>query len=266
MSEAEGHDRLRPSGGFRKLRAFQTTTVIYDGTVAFCDRFIRSNKQCEQMTQAARTGRQNIGEGSRANAVSGESEHKLTNVSRSSLDELLLDYEDYLRQKKHRQWKKEDSEALEVRNVAKRNDRMELTAEHYARWLESDDPALRANCLICLIHQANYLLDQLLTRQQQDLIKQGGFREQLTAARLEERDRQRGLPPQPKEQAPACPKCNKPMRLRTARKGANAGSQFWGCTGYPECKGTMNFTGKKDPTDRTDLSDPADKSDTPHAS
>jgi four helix bundle suffix protein len=239
--QSKGHGRLRPSGGYRELRAFQTTTVIYDGTVAFCDKFIRSHKLADQLIGAARSGRQNIGEGSRASAVSAESELKLVNVARASQDELLMDYEDFLRQNKHRQWNKNDTEAMEVRVLAKRPDDVPLEYKDYARWLDHVDPAQRANCLICLIHQANYLLDRLITRLEQDIIRQGGYREQLTAARLTERDRQKGLPAQPKEQAPPCPLCQKAMRLRTARQGANAGSQFWGCTGYPECKGTRKY-------------------------
>lgn len=268
MSEGgntDEHRRLRPSGGYRDLRAFQTTTVIYDGTVAFCDKFIRSHKLHDQMTGAARSGRQNIGEGSRANAVSAESELKLVNVARASQDELLMDYEDFLRQKKHRQWKKDDPEAMEVRAMAKRPGNAPLIYADYTRWLDHEDPTQRANCLICLIHQANYLLDHLLVRLERDIIEQGGFREQLTAARLAERDRQQGLPPQPTEPALPCPLCRKPMRLRTARQGATAGNQFWGCTGYPECKGTRKYylesgEDRTDMTDTPDETDPSDKS------
>ncbi|MCW5898952.1 MAG: four helix bundle suffix domain-containing protein [Flavobacteriales bacterium] len=269
----EDPGRLRPSGGFRKLRAFQTTTVIYDGTVAFCDKFIRSHKLADQMIGAARSGRQNIGEGSRANATSAESELKLVNVARSSQDELLLDYEDYLRQKRHRQWHKDDPEAMAVRVVAKVPDNRELTYTDYAHWLDHDDPAVRANCLICLIHQANFLLDRLITRLEQDIIQHGGHREQLTAARLAERDRQQGRPVVPKEETPNCPQCGKAMRLRTAKQGGNAGSQFWGCSGYPECKGTRKYQpGSDDRTnqakrpDGTDPADEADLSDTPDQS
>lgn len=254
--------RLRPSGGYRNLRAFQTTTVIYDGTVAFCDRFIRSHKLHDQMTGAARSGRQNIGEGSRAGAVSAESELKLVNVARASQDELLMDFEDFLRQKQLRQWGKDDAEAIAVRSVAKREGDAPLEYKDYARWLDHEDPGQRANCLICLIHQANYLLDRLISRLEQNIIQHGGYREQLTAKRLEERDRQQGLPPPPKEPAPACPQCGKTMRLRTARQGSNSGSQFWGCSGYPECRGTRNAqvpstevgrAGRSDRTDSTDL-------------
>lgn len=97
--------RLRPSGGYRELRSFQTSTLIYDGTVSFCERFVNPRSRThDQMVQAARSGRQNIAEGSRAGATSSKSETHLTNVTRASLDELLLDFEDFLRQRKLIQW------------------------------------------------------------------------------------------------------------------------------------------------------------------
>ena len=92
--------RLRAGGGYRKLRSFQTATIIYDGTVSFCRRFVdRRSRTHDQMVPAARSGRQNIAEGSRAGATSSKSETHLTNVARASLDELLLDFEDFLRQR-----------------------------------------------------------------------------------------------------------------------------------------------------------------------
>lgn len=92
--------RIRPSGGYRSLRSFRTTTVIYDATVRFCERFLNArSRTVDQMVQAARSGRQNIAEGSRASAASSQTELRLVNVARASLDELLLDYEDYLRQR-----------------------------------------------------------------------------------------------------------------------------------------------------------------------
>lgn len=233
--------RLRPGGGYRALRAFQTTTVIYDGTVFFCEKFITRRRLFDQMTEAARSGRQNIGEGSRAGVVSAESELKLVNVARASQDELLMDYEDFLRQRKLRQWKKDDPETMEVRAVAINSPNTPLEYKDYARWLDHEDPAVRANCLISLIHQANYLLDKLVTRMEKDIIQKGGYREQLTAARSAERDRQTGRPVVPAEEVPNCAECGKPMRLRTAKQGSYAGSQFWGCSGYPECKGTRKY-------------------------
>jgi four helix bundle protein len=120
MSESTPHKRLRPSGGYRTLRSFQAATVIYDATVSFCERFIdKRSRLVDQMVQAARSGRQNIAEGSRASATSSQTELRLVNVARASLDELLLDYEDFLRQRGKRQWAKDDAGAKAVRAVGK---------------------------------------------------------------------------------------------------------------------------------------------------
>jgi restriction system protein len=111
-------NRIRPSGGYRRLRSFQTATVVYDATVSFCARFVdQRSRMVDQMVQAARSGRQNIAEGSRASATSTQTELRLVNVARASLDELLLDYEDFLRQRGLRQWEKDDPQAREVREV-----------------------------------------------------------------------------------------------------------------------------------------------------
>lgn len=246
--------RLRPSGGYRQLRSFQTATIIYDATVLFCDRFVdKRSRTSDQMVQAARSGRQNIAEGSRAAAISSQTELRLVSVARSSLDELLLDYEDFLRQRKFHPWDKDSPEALAVRNVGRpQNDSPELSAPtdagdrarwaHYAPWLEHTNPSMPANALICLIHQTNYLLDRQIAALERGFIAEGGYSEQLAAARMAERERQRNHPsdqtdrPNPKE--PDCPQCGKPMALRTARKGPKAGTQFWGCTAFPACKGT----------------------------
>jgi restriction system protein len=120
MSE-QAHRRLRPSGGYRKLHSFRTTTVIYDATVSFCERFVPArSRTVDQMVQAARSGRQNIAEGSRASATSSQTEFRLMNVARASLDELLLDSEDFLRQHNLPQWSKDDAEARKVREVGRR--------------------------------------------------------------------------------------------------------------------------------------------------
>ncbi|MDO8700682.1 MAG: four helix bundle suffix domain-containing protein [Deltaproteobacteria bacterium] len=248
--------RLRPSGGYRELRSFQVTTVIYDATVSFCDRFVdKRSRTHDQMVQAARSGRQNIAEGSRAAATSSQTELRLVNVARASLDELLLDFEDFLRQRGKRQWNKDDPEAREVRAVGASRDRTDQSdqtdpSDHrkqYARWLDATDPAVVANAVICLIHQANYLLDQQIAGLEREFVEGGGYTEQLAAARLEERRRQeqarldRTDRTDPVETAPTCAACGKAMMLRTARKGERAGSRFWGCSGYPECRGTREF-------------------------
>src|SRR5512143_1316588 len=174
--------RLRPSGGYRDLRSFQTTTVIYDATVSFCDRFMdKRSRTVDQMVQAARSGRQNIAEGSRANVTSSQTELRLVSVARASLEELLLDYEDFLRQRCLRLWSKDHREAREVRAVAK--------SDHadYTTWLKHPDPAVVANAIICLIHQANYLLDQQIAGLERQFVEKGGYSEQLAAARIEKR-------------------------------------------------------------------------------
>jgi four helix bundle suffix protein len=249
--------KIRPSGGYRELRSFQMATVIYDATYWFCERFLEPrSRMSDQMVQAARSGRQNIAEGSRASAASSQAEPRLVNVARSRLEELLLDYEDYLRHRRLPLWAPDSTEALAVRRVGKderpdpadRSDGSPYAL--YARWLDHPDPAVRANALVCLINQANYLLDRQIEALEKASIAEGGYSEQPATARIAERSRKKSLPdrsdrtdsagrpdradrPKP---PPDCPKCGKPMALRTAQKGKNLGRQFWGCTGYPECK------------------------------
>ncbi len=243
--------KLRPSGGYRKLASFQTSTIIYDATVWFCEKFIdRRSRTVDQMVQAARSGRQNIAEGSRAASTSSQTELRLVNVARASLEELLLDYEDFLRHRRLRMWEPDDSEALEVRRVPRqfkkdRTDQSDLTDlsdqdRHalYTRWLDHADPAVRANALLCLINQTNYLLDQQIAALEAQFVEEGGYSEQLATARLAERSRKKAGGSV--EQIPPCPTCGKTMVLRTARNGDNAGKQFWGCSGYPDCKGVVN--------------------------
>jgi four helix bundle suffix protein len=235
--------RLRPSGGYRKLRSFQATTIIYDATVSFCERFLDPrSRTVDQMVQAARSGRQNIAEGSRASATSSQTELRLVNVARASLDELLLDYEDFLRQRRLVQWTKDSPQTRAVREVGRKSDRTDpsdptdRSADNpYSLWLTSSDPAVVANALICLIHQANFLLDRQIAGLERDFIHEGGYSERLAAARVEHRK----LSP-PERRGPSCPLCGKAMALRTARKGRHTGSQFWGCAGYPECKGVRS--------------------------
>ena len=110
----------------------------------------------------------------------------------------------------------------------------------YSRWLDAPDAAIRANALICLIHQANFLLDRQIAALERAFVEEGGYSEQLATARLaERRKKDRPDPADPSDKKiPACPLCGGQMALRTAKAGPNTGQQFWGCTGYPECKGT----------------------------
>jgi four helix bundle suffix protein len=119
------------------------------------------------------------------------------------------------------------------------SERSDATA--YARWLDDANPAVVANALICLIHQTNYLLDQQIRALERDFISEGGYSEQLAAARIaERREQDRADQSDPSDQAPLpkCPLCGKLMVVRTARRGPRAGSKFLGCSGFPGCKGT----------------------------
>ena len=249
--------KLRASGGYRKLASFQTATIIYDTTVWFCEKFIDSrSRTVDQMVQAARSGRQNIAEGSRAAATSSQTELRLVNVARASMEELLLDYEDYLRHRHLTQWEPDSAEASAVRRVPHRYKQDQSDPSHstdltdlsdhqrwqlYSRWLDSEDASIRANATICVIHQCNYLLDKQITALEQQFITEGGYSENLAAARLAQRAKDRSDQTDqthPTDLIPNCPTCGKPMALRTAKQGKNTGSQFWGCTGYPDCRGT----------------------------
>ena len=241
--------KIRPSGGYRDLRSFQIATIIYDATYWFCERFLEPrSRMSDQMVQAARSGRQNIAEGSRASATSSQTELRLMNVARSSLEELLLDYEDFLRHRRLRKWAPDAPEALAVRRVGQEHRSDQSDEQHYAlyaKWLDHDDPAIRANALLCLINQANYLLDKQIGALEAQFIEEGGYSEQLAVARLAERNRKKNAHPSDSsdrtDPIPACPKCGKPMVLRTAQKGKQTGKQFWGCSGYPECKGLVDI-------------------------
>jgi len=118
-----------------------------------------------------------------ASGTSKKTELKLVNVARASLEELLLDYEDFLRQKGLKQWSKDDPRIKEIRGMAYKTDRTYKTYESYL-----DDPETAANCMICLIHQANFLLDRQFVALEKDFLEQGGFTERLYTARIANRN------------------------------------------------------------------------------
>jgi four helix bundle suffix protein len=137
------------------------------------------------MIQAARSGKQNIAEGSKASVTSTETEIKLMNVARASLEELLLDYQDFLRVRDLPQWTKNSKEALYARKLGSQPDE---SYETYRPFMDTRPPAVLANIAICLIHQTNYLLDQLVRRLETDFVQKGGLRERMTRARLNHRE------------------------------------------------------------------------------
>jgi four helix bundle suffix protein len=178
-----GEGKLIPShGGYRKLRSFQCAQLVYDATVIFCDRFVEKRSRThDQMIQAARSGVQNIAEGSVASATSKKTELKLTGVARASLEELLLDYEDFLRQRGLRLWAKDSPEALAVRGRFRSDlsDASDPSDKSDAYRIRTASPEVAANTLICLINQASYLLRRQLQGLERQFLAEGGFTERL---------------------------------------------------------------------------------------
>jgi four helix bundle suffix protein len=164
------------------LLSFQKAEVAYDITFRFAHKYLaRGDRTVDQMIQSARSGKKNILEGSKAAQTSKETEIKLTGVGRASLEELLDDYKDYLRARDLKMWDKDSKEALYVRRLGRK---WPQTYELYRKFVETRPPEVIANIAICLIHQANYLIDQQMIRLEQDFLKEGGLRERMARARV----------------------------------------------------------------------------------
>jgi four helix bundle suffix protein len=172
-------------GGYENLLSFQKARIVYDGTVRFCARFLeKRDRTCDQMVQAARSGKQNILEGSQASGTSKEMEIKLTNVARASLEELLEDYRDYLRVRGIAEWTRDHSHTRRLREL---NRQPGADYETFRKGIEHPDAAIAANVMIGLIRVTTYLLDQQLRQLEDAFVKEGGLRERMTRARLSER-------------------------------------------------------------------------------
>lgn len=242
------------SGGYRRLDSYTLATIIQLATWRFCEKYLNlrndpCGRQFAQMTQAARSGRENIIEGSERSATSKETEIKLTDVAKASLSELRGDYEMWILKQRKLPWRKDSPEARAV--FSTRLDKPEFKDDwvyesavylfeqekKFAQWLESDDNVVIANTMMILIRRTLNMLINQLEAQGEMSIEEGGFRERMTAARLEARDAQTAA------NAPECPECGKPMRKRMAKGGSHAGKEFWGCTGYPECRGIREIEG-----------------------
>jgi len=232
---SDSSDHLLPAhGGYRKMRSFRLAELVYDATLIFCDRFIdKRSRTHDQMVQAARSGQQNVVEGSVASGTSKKGELKLTNVARAN-------YQDFLRQRGLPLWPKDSPEALAVR----RRYKSDSSDESVLSDVKTATPEIAANTMLCLINQASYLLHRQLKRLEQDFLKDGGFTERLYATRT----RMRNLPSDQSDLSAAalCPRCGKPMCQRTARKGPRAGERFRGCTAYPDCKGARPLSKPSD--------------------
>jgi restriction system protein len=240
-------------GGFRRLHSFTLATIVQLDTLRFCRRFLTfdhreagpkfydpKGRQYDQMTQAARSGRQNIIEGSERSATSKDTEMKLTDVARASLSELRGDYEMFILDRGQIPWSVHSPEARAINAISLddapfKDDMVHESAKHaleqrkkYARWLDADDAVVVANAMLIIIGRALNMLKSQIEAQGKAFEETGGFNERLMAKRIEARDEQRDAGP-----SPECPHCGKPMRRRKSAKG-----DFWGCSAFPDCKGT----------------------------
>jgi four helix bundle suffix protein len=225
------------SGGFRKLHSFTLATIIQLETLRFCRRFITHDireagqkfydpkgRQYDQMTQAARSGRQNIIEGSERSATSKDTEMKLTDVARASLSELRGDYEIWIMDHGQIPWSVHSPEAKAINAITLdpapfHDDMVHESAKHaleqrkrYARWLDSDDDIVVANAMLIIIGRAMNMLNRQIAAQGAAFEKGGGFSERLTTVRVKARAAAQ-------ESAPVCPQCGQTMRRRKSARG-----------------------------------------------
>ncbi|GMQ80548.1 MAG: hypothetical protein BMS9Abin04_555 [Planctomycetia bacterium] len=176
---------ILPHGGYQRLLSYQKAEIVFDGTVHFCARYLRKrDRTYDQMVQAARSGKQNIIEGSQASGTSKEMELKLTNVARASQEELLSDYCDFLRVRGLQEWSKEHPCTRRLRDL---NRQPGANYETFKPGIEHPDPAIAANVMIGLVKLTNYLLDRQIEHLEKAFMEQGGLRERMTRIRLAER-------------------------------------------------------------------------------
>jgi len=168
--------------GYKTLYFYIQSEIIYDFTVEFTSRYIKSPRTKDQIDQAGRSGKQNIAEGYLQKSIEGRL--KLLGVARGSLEELLNDYQDFIRQKGLPLWKPESLQARKVRALAYKSYKSYNDYKNYI-----SDPEEAANCMVCLINQTNRLLDQKLRWLEERFVKEGGFRENLFKKRMEFRKR-----------------------------------------------------------------------------
>ena len=179
---------IPPHGGYENLLSYQKSLVVFDATLYFCDRFVdRRDRTRDQMIQAARSGKQNILEGSEASGTSKEAEIKLTGVAKASQKELLEDYRDFMRNRNIEEWTPDHPYARRLRQL---NRTPGANYQTFKKGIEHPDPAICANVIVGLIKVTCYLLDQQLRRLERDFLNEGGLRERMTRARLAARARQ----------------------------------------------------------------------------
>ena len=241
-------------GGYRKTLSFGYVCLIYHATTLFCKRnYDYKNdslgKITGQMVGAARSARQNIVEGSSRAGTSKETELRLYDVAKGSLEELAGDYEAFLIDCGVAPWSEGDPRfrelsALRLEAFEAEDDVRHLHGEYilemrrrFAPWLEAEDPIVAANSALVIINRASSLLHKQMLAIGETFVEEGGFTERLSKVRLEARDAKASA------NSPRCPACGGPMRKQVARKGRNAGNPFWSCCSYPNCHGTRKWEG-----------------------
>lgn len=187
MNEQEQNNEgfIPKHGGYRNLITYKKAEIIYDGTIHFTGRAFRKyDRTIDQMVQAARSGKQNIAEASMASATSKETEIKLTNVARASLEELKIDFEDFLRINKMQFWPKEHPYVIRLREL---NKIPNPAYDTFKKGIEHESLEISANVIIGLIKVVSYLLNNQIKSLEAAFLKEGGLRERMTKARIEQR-------------------------------------------------------------------------------
>lgn len=174
-------------GGYKNLITYQKSEIIYDGTIYFTKRFFNKyDRTIDQMVQAARSGKQNIVEASMASGTSKEMEIKLTNVARASLEELKIDFQDFLRTNKLPIWDKEHKLVARLREL---NKIPNANYDIFKKGIENESPEICANVMIGLIIVVSYLLNKQIKSLETAFIKEGGLKERMTKVRIEQRNK-----------------------------------------------------------------------------
>ena len=183
-------------GNYKKLLSYQKADVIFQLTYYFCHKFLqRGDRTVDQMVQAARSGKQNIIEGSAASSTSAKTEIKLLNVAKASLQELLVDYEVYLKTRRCPQWQENSIELEAMRKLGREHN----DSKYFMDLAETRPPETIANMVIVLIKQADYLLYRQLQRLADDFVREGGFSERMTRIRKAQRDNDLKVSKYPKD-------------------------------------------------------------------
>lgn len=235
------------------LDSWIMANILQLGTEDFCTRFIDytidpGRRLYDQMAMAARSGTANIAEGTARHSTSIETELKLLDVARASIDELQGDLFHYLLRKRAEVWpignqEREDLWKMELDAPKYSNSLLHDAGKHILRqkakfdpWLENESPCVVANALLVLCARVNRMLESQMRSILEMFRNRGGFTENMTSERIEALRQQAE-----NSGAPKCPKCGAAMVRRLQRKGQNKGREFWGCSNYPNCNGILSI-------------------------